>query len=134
MRPAHWTLTALMMLVWPEPGIQPVTTITMSPGLKNPRALPDEDGERECHLPLDDEPAKSGKRREALTYIHAEVDPAVDVVGPDRSGQRVEEPREHAPEQLRLAGHLRRSGGIFTLRRRFIGRKKKKSFSPNKAN
>lgn len=30
-----------MMLVWPDPGIQPVTTITMSPDLKNPLALPD---------------------------------------------------------------------------------------------
>lgn len=48
--PAHGALTALMMLVWPEPGIQPVTTITMSPDLKNPRAFPDDDSEPELNL------------------------------------------------------------------------------------
>lgn len=36
----HGTLTALIMLVSPDPGIQPVTTITMSPDLKNPLAFP----------------------------------------------------------------------------------------------
>lgn len=36
------TVTALMMLVCPEPGLQPVTTITISPVLKKPRALPAE--------------------------------------------------------------------------------------------
>lgn len=37
----YGTLTALMMLVWPDPGIQPVTTITMWPDLKNPLAFPE---------------------------------------------------------------------------------------------
>lgn len=56
-----------MMLVWPEPGIQPVTTITMSPDVKNPRALPDEDSERE--LDLEDKQGKSGRHREAHSPI-----------------------------------------------------------------
>lgn len=42
---AQGALTARMMLVWPEPGIQPVTTITMSPDLKNPRAFPGDHSE-----------------------------------------------------------------------------------------
>lgn len=40
------------------------------------------------------------------TYVHAKVDPVVDVVGPDRGRQRMEESREHPPEQLGLTGHL----------------------------
>lgn len=47
---AQVALTALMMLVWPEPGIQPVTTITMSPDLKNPRSFPDDDSQDEGNL------------------------------------------------------------------------------------
>lgn len=39
-RSRYGACTALMMFVCPEPGIQPVTTITMSPDLKNPRAFP----------------------------------------------------------------------------------------------
>ena len=44
----YGTLTALIMLVWPDPGIQPVTTITMSPDLKNPLAFPEEGNTGEC--------------------------------------------------------------------------------------
>ncbi len=42
------TLTALIMLVWPDPGIQPVTTITMSPDFKNPLAFPEERNTGRC--------------------------------------------------------------------------------------
>lgn len=102
---AHGALTALMMLVWPEPGIQPVTTITMSPDLKNPRAFPDK-RQRARVKPL---PGSQAGTREALTDVHAKVDPAVDVVGPDGSRQRVEEDREHPPQELGLTGHLRKT-------------------------
>lgn len=37
----YCTGTTRMVLVYPEPGRQPVSTITTSPGLKNPRALPE---------------------------------------------------------------------------------------------
>lgn len=106
---AHEALTALMMLVWPEPGIQPVTTITMSPDLKNPRAFPDEDSEPELDLCYGPPRGESGNQSEALTDIHAKVDSAVHVVGPDGSGQRVEEDGEHPPQELGLTGHLRKT-------------------------
>lgn len=89
------------MLVWPDPGIQPVTTITMSPDLKNPLAFPEEVGEHKQRGSVSK--TKSWhKQREiqtahthTLTYIHAKVDSVVYIVGPDRSRKRVEEGRKH---------------------------------------
>lgn len=52
------------------------------------------------------------KHGEALTDIHAEVDSAVDVVGPDGSGQRVEEDGEDPPQELGLTGHLGETTGV----------------------
>lgn len=114
---SYSTLTALMMLVCPDPGIQPVTTITMSPVLKNPRALPGGRVRRgvrrgaPSHTNTNNNISwtlETGTRRHThtQTYVHAKVDPVVDVVGPDRGGQRMEESREHPPEQLGLTGHL----------------------------
>ena len=41
------TLSTRMMLVWPEPGCQPVTTITRSPELRKPQSFPGgEEGEK----------------------------------------------------------------------------------------
>lgn len=42
----HGTGTTRMVLVKPEPGRHPVSTMTTSPFLKKPRALPGEKEER----------------------------------------------------------------------------------------
>lgn len=99
----YGTLTALMMLVWPDPGIQPVTTITMSPDLKNPLALPDKvhEGDKKQRRRVSETSRRVVWRRpplsaDTLTYVHAKVDSVVHVVGPDGSRQRVEEDGKHS--------------------------------------
>ena len=39
---------------------------------------------------------EANKQTHTLTYIHAEVDPVVYIICPDRSRQRVEEDRKHS--------------------------------------
>lgn len=95
----YGTLTALMMLVWPDPGIQPVTTITMSPDLKNPLALPDKETKKQRRRVSEMSRRAVWRRRpqaDTLTYVHAKVDSVVHVVGPDRSRQRVKEDGKHS--------------------------------------
>lgn len=91
-----------MMLVWPDPGIQPVTTITMSPDLKNPLALPDKvhGGDKKQSWRVSDVPPGCLEAppplADTLTYVHAKVDSVVHIVGPDGSRQRVEEDGKHS--------------------------------------
>lgn len=91
-----------MMLVWPDPGIQPVTTITMSPDLKNPLALPDKvhEGDKKQRRCVSETSRRAVWRRhppvDTLTYVHAKVDSVVHVVSPDGSRQRVEEDGKHS--------------------------------------
>lgn len=116
------TLTARIMLVWPELGIHPVTTITMSPGLKNPLTFPMGAGgwrgerkgwergrahEKYSIISRDNNNNNTCNHKCRLTYLHAIVDPVVYIVGPHRSRQRVVEDRENPPQQLGLTGHLR---------------------------
>lgn len=97
------TVTALMMLVCPEPGLQPVTTITISPVLKKPRALPAERQKLTHTYTLTHTHTCSSL---TLTDVHCKCHAVVHIIGPDLSGRSWEQGGENAAEQLWLTGHL----------------------------